>query len=280
MSDARLLIVSGDDFGLTDGICRGILDAHEHGVLTATSVITVGPAFEAWTPALRASDIDVGVHLTAVGEDPPTLTAAEIPTLVDDHGRLPRDWRALVRLLARRSMDPADLRRELDAQIAVAADAGLHPTHVDTHQHVHLWPSVARVVIGLAVEHGIGAVRVPESHERTFRSRGISALAGRLRQRANQAGLRSPGGFVGIDHAGHLDRTTMLDDIATAVDGGAQCIELGCHPGTAEDPDRARYRWGYRWPEELDALRDPTVRRSIESGGFRLGSFADLIEAS
>jgi len=56
--------------------------------------------------------------------------------------------------------------------------------------------------------------------------------------------------------------------------------ELATHPGRPTDADRQRYRWGYRWDEELDALCSPRVRDAIDAAGFRLGTFADLAAAS
>ena len=99
-SDERLLVVNADDFGLTPGICDGILRAHAGGIVTSTTVIAVGPALAGRVEALHSSGLATGGHLTLVGEDPPLLSAAEIPTLVDDRGRLAPSWRTFVRRAA------------------------------------------------------------------------------------------------------------------------------------------------------------------------------------
>ncbi|MDP9418579.1 MAG: ChbG/HpnK family deacetylase, partial [Actinomycetota bacterium] len=79
----RLLIVNADDYGLTAGVSRGILRAHREGIVTSTSVLAVAPGFATTVGWLGESpQLDVGAHLAAVGEDPPLLSAAEIPTLV------------------------------------------------------------------------------------------------------------------------------------------------------------------------------------------------------
>ena len=84
---SRLLIVNADDFGLTPGVSAGILEAHRNGIVTSTSVLAVAPAFEETAPALRRaaheSGIGVGVHLAAVGEDPPLLPRSRVASLVD-----------------------------------------------------------------------------------------------------------------------------------------------------------------------------------------------------
>src|SRR4051812_5129885 len=81
---ARLLIVNADDYGLTPGVSRAIVDGHRDGIVTSTSVIALGPAFAATRPWLdEVPALGTGAHLAAVGEDPPLLSAREIPTLVD-----------------------------------------------------------------------------------------------------------------------------------------------------------------------------------------------------
>ncbi len=60
---------------------------------------------------------------------------------------------------------------------------------------------------------------------------------------------------------------------------GAASAELGLHPGEHDDEDLARYRWGYRWGDELDALCAPEARRAVERAGFGLGSYAALAGA-
>ena len=75
----RLLIVNADDFGLTDGVCRAIVRAHREGIVTSTSALAVGPAFHRCASMLDdVPELGVGVHLAAVGEDPPLLSAREI----------------------------------------------------------------------------------------------------------------------------------------------------------------------------------------------------------
>ena len=95
------LIVTADDYGLTDATARAILTAHLDGVVTATSVLALAPgALERLAWLDDAGDLAVGVHLAVVGEDPPLLSAREIPSLVDRRGALAESWRRLVPRLA------------------------------------------------------------------------------------------------------------------------------------------------------------------------------------
>ncbi|MPY96030.1 MAG: ChbG/HpnK family deacetylase [Acidimicrobiia bacterium] len=278
----RLLIVNADDFGLSPGVSRGIVAAHQDGVVTSTSMLAVAPAFELAVSLATAGDADglgVGGHLAAVGEDPPLLSAREVPTLVGHRGGFPASWRTFLCRAAAGRVDPADLRREFTAQLDRIAGAGIVVGHLDTHQHLHLWPAVGQVVVELARERRIPAVRRPASASAGPRGRGVNHLADRLARTAAGAGVRHPARFAGLDEAGRLDLASVLAALRRLSLAGGGSAEIGCHPGEAEDPDRRRYRWGYRWADELDALRAPAARAAVEAAGFRLGTFADLAAA-
>ncbi|MFN0090689.1 MAG: ChbG/HpnK family deacetylase [Acidimicrobiales bacterium] len=270
-----LLIVNADDYGLTPAVSQGILDAHRRGVVTSTSALALAPGFARCARWLDDHpELGVGVHLAAVGEDPPLLTAAEIPTLVDRRGRLAASWRQFLPRAAAGRIDPADLRREFAAQLAAVRAARPAPTHLDTHQHLHLWPLVGRVVLELASAEGVPAVRVTRSAARSPVGAGVRRLARRLEHAAAGAARQSPARFAGLDEAGRLDEAALVAALEALA--GAESAEIGCHPGAGDDPDRARYRWGYSWEAELAALCSPGVRRRVDQLGFRLGTFAAL----
>jgi predicted glycoside hydrolase/deacetylase ChbG (UPF0249 family) len=219
----------------------------------------------------------VGVHLAVVGEDPPLLSAREIPSLVDGRGRLPSSWRAFLPQLQAGRIDPADVAREFEAQVAAAHAAGLELSHVDTHQHLHLWPGIADVVINVAQHAGIRAVRVPRSAGRGPKSIGINRLARALSRKAGEAGLEFPAWAVGLDEAGHMHGARLEAALRVLRDRKGEAVELSSHPGDARDVDR--YRWRYDWDEELRALSAPETRTRIEDAGFVLGSYRDLVPA-
>ena len=276
----RLLIMTADDVGMTAGVCRAVARAHRGGIVTSASVLAVGRAFpDAARLARSAPTLGIGAHLAMVGEDPPLLSAREIPTLVDRRGRLPLSYRTVVgRGLARR-IDPADVRREFGAQLERIAGIGVPVTHVDTHQHVHLWPAVAEVVVELARGHGVPAVRLPRSARRSPVGVGVNVLSRRLDTRISLAGLVATGDYAGLDEAGALDRS-LPGALARLAARGEASVEVNAHPGEPADPDLRRFAWGYRWSAELAMLLDPATRRLVAEYGFRLGSYADLARAA
>jgi chitin disaccharide deacetylase len=275
-----MLIVNADDYGLTTAVSQGILHAHRQGVVTSTSVLALAPGFRPSAPWLRDEErLGIGAHLAAVGEDPPLLSAREIPTLVDRRGRLPISWRRLLpRLLARR-VDPADIAREFAAQLGAIRSEGLTVDHLDTHQHVHLWPGVREVVLDLAVRAGVPAVRVTRSNERSLVGSTVRRFAKKLEAEARVDGLAFPGDAAGLDEAGRLDTATAVTALDRLAASAQACVELSAHPGAHDDPDRDRYRWNYRWGAELDALCAPEVRATIDRHAFRLGTYADIPRA-
>ena len=274
---SRLLVVTADDLGLTDGVCRAVHRAHVHGIVTATSLLAVGRAFDGAAAMLRDTPtLALGAHLALVGEDPPLLGAREIPTLVDARGAFPLSYRTLVARGLRGRIDPDDVHRELSAQLERVLGIGVPVTHLDTHQHTHLWPTVARVVTELAVTHGIGAVRLPASRRLGVVGAGVGVLRGLLERRLRRAALASTADYDGLDHAGALDLAQLERSVRGLASRGRPTAELNAHPGEAGDAELARFGWGFRWSQELAALTDPRARALVSELGYTLGTFSEL----
>ena len=274
---SRRLIVNADDYALAEGVSRGILRAHAEGVVTSTSILAVGSAFRETVGRLRDfPNLGTGAHLAAVGVDPPLLGAREIPSLVDRGGRLARSWKGFLPRAALGRIDPEDLYREFRAQIRALLDAGLTLTHLDTHQHLHLWPMVRNVVFRLAAEFGIPAIRLPRSHGRRATGLLVNRLARGLSDGIAAAGLRAPDDFAGFDEAGRMTGEVLVAAVGRLAAGGGEVCELGTHPGEKDDAAAARYAWGHGWEAELAALVSDAARAAIEEGGFELVNFAAI----
>jgi len=274
----RSLVVTADDLGLTAGVNEAVRRAHVDGVVTATSLLAVGTAFDDAARVLRDHPtLELGAHLALVGEDPPLLSAREVPTLVEHRtGRFPLGYRTVVaRGLAGR-IDPDDVRRELAAQLERVQGVGVPVTHLDTHQHTHLWPVVGRVVTELAVGAGIGAVRLPRSHARGVTGAGVGVLGRGLHRRLRRAGLTTTDDHAGLDEAGAMDEDRWVATLTAAAARGARTLEVNAHPGVAHDPDAGRFAWGYRWADELAALTSPRTRAHVDACGYVLTGFTGL----
>lgn len=275
-----ILIVSADDYGLTERVSEGIIDAHEHGVVTSASIIAVAPAFESAAKRLHdVPSLGIGAHFTVVGEDPPLLSAREIPSLVDKAGNFWPTWRAFVPRAAAGRIDPDDLRREFTAQLDAIRSAGLVVDHFDTHQNVHLWPMVSDVLLDLGDANDVHAIRVMRSNGRGPIGITVRQLARRLEAQLRERHWAWTDAATGLDEAGSIGLGEMVEAVGRLASSGASSAELATHPGLPDDPERERYRWNYKWDAEFNALCSETVRIAIDELGFRLGTFADLPRA-
>src|SRR5690242_1416275 len=196
----KRLIVNADDFGLSEEINRGIIVAHQDGILTSASVLTNGPVFEqAIASSRQFPRLSLGVHLN-ISEGKPLSPARRIPTLVNEHGELHLGPVKLWIGIARKQINLEEIHTECRAQIIKLFDAGLAPTHLDGHLHVHVLPQLSPIVIALAREFRIRNVRCPTEDleatlpllwkiggarvgavRRSAIALGVSSLAGRLR---------------------------------------------------------------------------------------------------
>src|SRR5437588_9197305 len=238
---SRRLIVTADDVGLHRGMTDGAIRAHREGVVTACSVVANGVAFYDAVERLRdVPSLEIGVHLTLVEER--SLTGMRVPN-------------SYVGFLLGQK-DIAAIERELRAQIERVLAAGLRVTHLNGHQHVHMWPHVFAIVSRLADEYRIGYVR------RVRDRGGRGGLSRRLSIAALNA-LGSGGSTIGVMEAGHLTADRIID-LLRYVKG---TTELVTHPGIGVD---AYPHWNYDWDGETEALCDPRLRKTIADRGIEL----------
>jgi predicted glycoside hydrolase/deacetylase ChbG (UPF0249 family) len=266
----RRLIVTADDIGLHPGMTRGALAAHDGGIVTAVSVSPNGRDFEPAVELLRDRPrLDVGAHLTLVGERP-LSDPARIPTLVGADGRLHSKYPAFAARHALGRIRAADLETELRAQVERLLATGLRVVHLNSHQHLHLLPRVLDVVLELAREHGIPVVRIPNEPEAGFSPRGLQLRALNALGRRARGRIPAPGLTLGVRAAGHLTAAALR----RALDQVEGLTELVCHPGLGGAELAREYDWGYGWDEETAALRDPGLPDLLREKGISLASFS------
>ncbi len=180
------LVVNADDFGISSRINEGILLAHQAGIVTATSLMAVGRAFEQAVQCCRAVPaLDVGVHLTLVAERP---LLPHRSSLTGDDGRFPASAGAFLRRWLTGRIRRADVQAEWSAQIERVLDHGIRVTHLDSHQHVHILPGLADLSLQLAARYNIPFVRVPVEDLRGDRwpsLHGINRMLGATALRAS-----------------------------------------------------------------------------------------------
>ena len=278
----KRLIVNADDFGLHSSVNRGIRDAHSGGIVTSTSLMAGGEAFdEAVAIAQDCPELGVGVHLTLVGARP---VASAVVSLVDGEGNFCASYPVFLRRYLQGIVKRAEVARELAAQIEKVTRAGIRPTHLDSHQHLHVVPGISAIVLDLARRFAIPAIRIPAeplgffgglsfSVGRVAGRSGLTVLAGLFRRRALAAGLKTPDHFFGMLAGGQLNETA-LQNILQQLPAGTS--EIMCHPGRPDAALARQYSWDYHWSDELAALCAPQTRRLLQENGVRLISFREL----
>lgn len=275
----KRLVVTADDAGLHPGMTAGSLAAYDAGVVTAVSVSSNGRAFEDAVARLRERPgLDVGAHLTLVGEAP-LSPPAEVRSLLGRDGRLLPAWPAFVRgwLLGR--IRPDETERELRRQIERLLASGLTVVHLNAHQHLHVLPGLFEIVLRLAEELRIPWMRIPAepaaalpTSPRAVQIALLNALGRRARRRLRPEGPRAAGRTIGVLTAGHL----TVNALGRSMEQAGDVSELVCHPGLG-DPALAReYAWGYAWDAETAALCDPRVPELIRERNIELTSFSGL----
>jgi predicted glycoside hydrolase/deacetylase ChbG (UPF0249 family) len=276
LSARKQLVVNADDFGFTPDVNQGIVEAHRRGILTATTLMANGAAFEdAVRLARETPGLDIGCHLVLVGGRS-LLTGKPFPPSVGQ----------LLGALARRQIRPYE---ELAAQVRRTVDAGLRPTHLDTHKHTHLAPPVLEAVARLAEEFGIRWVRRPFDFPLdTLRGtvprllRLTSGALGMLRRRFHKVlekhGCRTTDHFAGFQITGRF-RTAELVQLLEAIPEGS--TELMCHPGRCGEALRgAPTRLKESRERELEALVAPETRAALERNGIELVGYGGVDAAS
>jgi chitin disaccharide deacetylase len=275
------LIVNADDFGLSPAINRGIIAAHRDGIVTSASIMVNGPAFDdAVTLARENPALDLGVHLTLTDLAPMSSPDA-VSSLVGGDKRFLPHATGLARRYLRGGISLAEVRIELDAQLRLARSRGLAVSHIDSHQHVHALPGIARVVADLAQAYRIRAIRWPRERLRNY----MFKAAGEARRLAEQAALnalcllsplrrqRHAEGFVGFHFGGRLDERNLETVLRNLPADGS--VELMCHPAEAE-ADGPHRRWGYAGPAERAALTSARTKALIGTLGIELVAYRDL----
>jgi hopanoid biosynthesis associated protein HpnK len=274
----RQLIVCADDFGRDLAVNEAVEEAHRDGILTTASLMVGAPgAGDAVARARLLPALGVGLHLV-LADGAPLLPAGEVPALVGDDGSFDPN---MVRAGVRFYFSPS-ARRQLAAEIRAQFEAfratGLALDHVNGHKHVHLHPTVARLVVEIGGDYGLSAMRLPLEPtaplRRAFpderrRAPAWSPVLASLRRRLDRVGLARNDQVFGIAWSGAMVERRLLALLPHLPDGVS---EIYCHPASGASASVL----GYRHAEELAALVSPRVRRLVEELGLGLARYGDL----
>ncbi len=306
----RKLIVNADDFGLTAGVNRGIVEAHNSGVVSSTTLMANGPAFTDAVGAARLTpNLSVGCHVVLVDGTPVSPPDA-VDTLRAIRSAEPDRFFSSLSAFAARAMlggfDRDQLVAEVVAQIKKIQAAGIQVTHLDTHKHAHIFPEILVALLRAARICGVRAIRNPivpvkaissrlfkdkrELWKRYGQVRVLHTFSRQFHQRTKRAGLLTPDGVVGVIETG--TRENPESDSARSADGKSGygsllratlaslpegTWEFVCHPGYSDDDLRTTgTRLLASRDEERCLLTSASLRQFLDEQKIRVIGYREF----
>ncbi len=281
------MIVNADDLGWTEGVNRGVAEAHRNGIVTSASLLANGAAYASGVKVARTTPgLSVGVHLN-LNDGEPIAPQELVTSLLNESGEMQGRPESLLLRLARRSVPLHEIELEWDAQIQKVRDSGIEPTHLDGHRHVQMLPGLFEIALRLAKKHGIAAIRI--SHEESslraalsagakqkgtvvmrqgVQARGLKLLAPDAHEKAERAGIATADYFCGIAQTGEMTREGVMRLLEILPEG---TTELMCHPGYMDAAlAKSATRLQASRQMELEILTGTEIRNLVASQGIRL----------
>lgn len=280
------LIVNADDFGITEGTNRAIIDAYQRGIVTSTSLLANGYAFDhAVALAHENPSLGIGVHLTLTEGYPVSVDNRQ---LTRSDGKLPLSNQPFARALIAGQLPADAIYREFEAQIGKVIATGIRPTHVDGHKYIHLLPVISAIVAVLAQQFNIPVMRVPhrlvDMPSRIGRVPGalILMILGTLAYRvAQRSGLRMSDQVIGFVDTGHLTHDAIRRLLLTRPPRPG-VTEVLTHPAYRSPQLDTLLANGYKWIASYDfdgetrAVSDPAMHHELEAAGWQFANFTHL----
>ena len=288
--------MNADDFGMTRGVNRAIVEASGQGIITSTTLMSTARAFDdAVAQARRLGPrVSIGCHVILI-DGTPALAPTMVPTLLDQN--LPAgapEFRVKLNDFARASfsgrLNPVEVEAEAMAQMQLLQDAGIQLSHFDCHKHAHMFPAVLRPLLRAANGRGIAAVRNPfgrlfplpvtrilrnpQLWRRVAELSVLRSFAASFKREVERHGLRTPDGSVGVLNTGSLDLQSFLVIIDALPEG---TWEFVCHPGYNDaELDQVRTRLRQSRETELAVFTSPDASAALERRGVELISYREL----
>jgi chitin disaccharide deacetylase len=278
MGSFRNVTLCADDFGLADGVSRGIVELAQMGRLSATGAMTNMPGWQRAAGDLKPlkGRIAVGLHLNLTTGSPlrpmPQLAPTGIfPTL-----------RTLLPKTLKRQLPAEEVAREIERQLDAFLEVhGEPPAFVDGHQHVHVLPVIRPALIGVLTERGYaGRVWLRDPSDRTAailrrpigRSKAliVKTLSGDFARAAHAAGFRTNEGFSGFAPLNLSVSASRVFEEAFSKLGPRPLVM--CHPGYLDDELRALDPAVESRVEELNYLRSDAFREFLKARQIHLAS--------
>ena len=280
--------MNADDFGLTAGVNRAIVEGNRHGIVTSATLMANAQASRAAIELAKGQpNLKTGCHIVLIDGVP---LAGNLPSLTRGTARFRSSLKQFAMAAVSKKIAAEEIEREVEAQLRKIQSSGITLTHVDSHKHTHMFPHVLRPLLRAARACGISAVRNPFEPMRSWpggmvlgtpglwlRSAGVMAFgmfAAEFHRAIKEQGMVSTDGTVGIAVTGLLDQQKLLRILDALPEG---TWELVCHPGYSDaDLRSAGTRLTQSREIELAALTSRATKEALARRKIELISYADL----
>ncbi|MGO4538981.1 polysaccharide deacetylase family protein [Paenibacillus sp. 2TAB19] len=284
----RLLIVNGDDFGSCHSVNVGIQQLLEEGAISsATLMLPCAWAREAALWSASHPELNVGIHFTFTSEWDayrwgPVNRNGDSSSLVTNEGYFPPDCKTF-----EQQADEEQVRAELIAQVEMALQLGVKPTHADNHMGSLYGLTTGRnflpIVFDVCAAYGL-PFRLPRYLLQEDGQVAPPEMAEQAKQLADYAASK---GVVVLDYL--LGLPFQLQEGETYESFKANMIGLlrGLRPGVSEviihpsvvtDELRAYHFQAEKRGMELELFRDPDILRTLETEGIKMIRWSQLQE--
>jgi chitin disaccharide deacetylase len=243
----KYLIVNADDFGLSPGVTRGIIEAHQAGVVSSTSLMANMPGvLDAVQRAKHLPNLGVGLHfnLTYGG---PLSDPARVPSLVDAEGKFHKNHEVWTE---------EDVTTELHAQWKRVIHSGIIPTHLDSHHHIQRHPVVYLPMVRLARQ---AKLPMRKTYPKSFKAKHPTTTDRFI----SDVYFEGDGTERFIRH---------LESLRPGV------TEMNCHPGYVDDTLKEISSWTDVRETELRALTRSEIIVALKVFDIRLIDYGDLVK--
>ena len=280
----KRLIINADDFGLCESVNKGIVETHTKGVLTSTTIMANMPAAEqAVELAKNLPALGLGVHLNLTAGKPLCQETA-VKLILDSQGyfALSPGKLALASLITRKVRTA--IETELALQIQWLIDKGIKPTHLDSHKHIHCFPSIFPIVCRLAKRFSIPAIRYageptyvsqlpwPLTDRESRKRASLVRTMSKINRWQNPAFFKTDA-LLGVNHVGKINTVFMR---AVSMYNTASTAEVMTHPGYTYDLDAAKTHLVKEREIEIEALCSEKTKRFFNEANIKLIHYGQL----
>lgn len=277
----KRLIINADDLGLSSAVTKAVERCYAASCVTGVSLMALGADFQGASSMLRRiKKTEVGAHLTLTGNFSP---CAKGKSLTGKNGIFLKDYASFAVRYFQGKIDPSDIYLELEAQMKKIKEAGLEITHLDSHEHIHVFPEVLRSTIRLAKEFGVPYIRLPFENisiikkqfsvKDLLRYMALRIFIPEAKKNIRGMNICHNNAFWGHFHSGRMNDNILCFVIKNLKDG---VNELALHPGVMAEELLNKSPWHKNAQVELDALLNGKWREILKSNQISLISHSEI----